>query len=191
MIRLPEDGILYHGSYIAVKSIDLSVCRNGLDFGKGFYLTSSMQQVVSYVPSSVRKAKRRGLIPESFKENDGVVSVFHFNPDAQLFIHCFEDADTEWLHFAACNRSRELFPELRRKYSTVDIIGGKVADDQTAITLNNYISGAYGEPGSIRADRTAIELLEPERLKDQFCFRTLDAIAALEFIRGDRYGNIR
>ncbi len=191
MIRIPEDGVLYHGSYIAIEAIDLSKCREGLDFGKGFYLTSSLDQAVSYVPASVRKAKRRGWIPENFREEDGIVSVFHFYPDAELFIHYFEDADAEWLHFAACNRSRELFPELRKKYSTVDIIGGKVADDQTAITLNNYVSGAYGEPGSERADRTAIALLEPERLKDQFCFRTPDAIAALEFIRGERYGSIR
>ena len=183
MICLPENGILYHGSYITVKSIDLSMCRSGLDFGKG--------QAVSYVPASVRKAKRRGLIPDSYEESDGVISVFRFKPNAELFIHCFEDADTEWLHFAACNRSRSLFPELRKKYSTVDIIGGKVADDQTAVTLNNYVSGTYGEPGSERADRIAIEFLEPERLKDQFCFRTPDAVASLEFIRGDLYGRIR
>ena len=191
MIRLPEDGLLYHGSYTAVQSIDLSMCRKGLDFGKGFYLTSSLKQAISYIPASVRKAKRRGLIPDSFREDDGIVSIFHFNPDAELFIHCFEDADTEWLHFAACNRSQALFPELRKKYSTVDIIGGKVADDQTAITLNNYVAGAYGEPGTERADRTAIELLEPERLKDQFCFRTQEAIASLEFIGSERYERFR
>lgn len=67
----------------------------------------------------------------------------------------FDEADKEWLHFAACNRSRDLFPELRKKYALVDILGGKVADDQTATTLNNYVSGAYGTPGSERADRTS------------------------------------
>ena len=83
------------------------------------------------------------------------------------------------------------FSGTTQKNSMVDIIGGKVADDQTAVTLNNYVSGAYGEPGSDRADRIAIEFLEPERLKDQFCFRTPDAVASLEFIRGDLYGKIR
>ena len=71
----------------------------------------------------------------------------------------------------------------------VDIIGGKVADDQTAITLNNYVSGTYGPPGTERADRITIELLEPERLKDQFCFRTEDAIRSLQFIGSERYGS--
>ena len=32
MIRIPEDGILYHGSYAEVAQIDLSLCRYGLDF---------------------------------------------------------------------------------------------------------------------------------------------------------------
>ena len=41
MIRLPDDGILYHGSYIEVSQIDLSKCKYGLDFGKGFYVTSA------------------------------------------------------------------------------------------------------------------------------------------------------
>ena len=191
MICIPEDGILYHGSYTDVPHIDLSVCRYGLDFGKGFYVTSSLEQAVSYIPASVRKAKRRGFLPDTFKEADGKVSVFQFRPDPKLFIHYFDDADEEWLHFAACNRSRNLFPELRDKYAHMDIIGGKVADDQTAITLNNYVSGAYGTPGTERADRTTIDLLEADRLKDQFCFRTKKAIASLSFMRSDRYGKYR
>lgn len=87
MIRIPEDGILYHGSYTEVSQIDLSLCRYGLDFGKGFYLTSSLEQAVSYIPASVRKAKRRGILPERFKEEDGKVSVFQFHPDPNLFLH--------------------------------------------------------------------------------------------------------
>lgn len=44
MILLPEDGILYHGSYTEISLVDLNYCRYGLDFGKGFYLTSSLFQ---------------------------------------------------------------------------------------------------------------------------------------------------
>ncbi len=191
MIRIPDDGMLYHGSYIEISQIDLSKCRYGLDFGKGFYVTSSLRQARSYVPASVRKAKRQGIIHENLKESDGRVSVYKYQPNPDLFVHIFAEADEEWLHFTACNRNRELFPDLRRKYAAVDIIGGKVADDQTAITLNNYVSGTYGVPGTERADRTAIELLEPERLADQFCFRTIDATRSLQFVRSESYGNFR
>lgn len=190
MIKLPERGILYHGSYTTITLINLSKCRSGLDFGKGFYLTSSKEQAESYVRAAVRKAKRRNLIPQSFSENDGKISVFEFHSSPDLFIHCFEDADEEWLHFTACNRNSSLFPALRKKYSSVDIIGGKVADDQTAITLNNYVAGVFGEPGSLKADRMAIRLLEPERLTDQFCFRTEEAISSLKYVRSYRYGDI-
>ena len=186
MIRLPQDGLLYHGSYTEVSRIDLSQCRNGLDFGKGFYVTSSLKQAVSFIPASIRKAKRRGLLADVFSESDGRVSVYRSQPDPNLFVHCFDDADEEWLHFVACNRSCELFPELKKKFAFVDIIGSKVADDQTAITLNNYVAGAYGIPGTVRADRTAIELLEPERLQDQFCFRTAEAVCSLIFVRSER-----
>lgn len=78
------------------------------------------------------------------------------------------------------------------KYSVIDIIGGKIADDQTARTLQIYISGeGAGEPGTPKADKETIEKLLPNRLKDQFCFRTQDAVEHLEFIRSDRYGDIK
>ena len=108
MIRLPADGILYHGSYTEISDIDLFRCRSGLDFGKDFYVTSSYSQALSYVPASVRKAQRRGLIPESFPVQDGRVSIFTYTPDPNLFIHIFDDADEEWLHFTACNRNNVL-----------------------------------------------------------------------------------
>ena len=82
--------------------------------------------------------------------------------------------------------------QLLKKYSVIDIIGGKIADDQTARTLQIYISGeGAGEPGTPKADKETIEKLLPNRLKDQFCFRTQDAVEHLEFIRSDRYGNIK
>ena len=175
MIRLPKNGLLYHGSYVEIKDIDLGKCQNGLDFGKGFYLTSSMEQAISFIPSYIA---------------EGRISCYKYQPNPNLFIHCFNEANEEWLHFVASNRRSDLFQEPRNKFSAVDIIGGKVADDQTAITLNNYVAGTYGVPGTEKADRTTIELLETERLKDQFCFRTIDAILSLQFVRSERYGNI-
>ena len=182
---------LYHASTLCIENPDVLHSRDNLDFGRGFYLTSSLQQAVSYIPSSIRKNKRRGILPNSFRVDDGIVSIFHFQPNPNLFIHYFNEADVEWLHFVACNRDITLFSELRQKYASVDIIGGKVADDQTALTLNNYISGAYGEPGTLQADTLTINFLETERLKDQFCFRTADAIKSLVFVRSEKYGDIR
>lgn len=190
MIR-PEDGmLLYHGSYVEIPNIDLERCVDGLDFGKGFYLTSSYAQARQYVKLSVRKAARIGAIPADFPVEEGQISVYQFHYDPELLTYCFQGASIEWLHFVAANRRKTLFPRLLEKYRTTDIIGGKIADDQTARTLQMYIRGEYfGTPGSPEADEMAIRRLLPNRLKDQFCFRTQDAIRSLTFLRSERYGD--
>jgi len=190
MIRLTDGMTLYHGSYAEVSTIDLDQCQSGLDFGRGFYLTSSLAQARAFVPSSIRKAVRRNRIPKGFRVEDGVVSVFMYHADPNIFVHHFEKADAEWLHYVACNRDESLFRVLRKKYETVDIVCGKIADDKTAFTLNNYVLGAYGVPGQTDTDRRTIEILEPENLQDQFCFKTEQSIACLSFVRSMRYGEI-
>lgn len=190
MGKISNNILLYHGSYMEVAQVDLAKCKKGLDFGRGFYVTSSLEQAVSFVPMAIKKAKRYGLISETFSDREGRVSVFEYKKKPTVFVHIFEDADIEWLHFIACNRNESLFPELRKKLQTVDIIGGKIADDQTALTLNNYVEGVYGIPGTEHVDRMVIEMLEPNRLKDQWCFRTNDAISCLKFIRSDEYGDL-
>ena len=192
MIRLKDGMLLYHGSYTSIPNIDLGRCVGGVDFGRGFYLTSSYEQAYQYVQLSVRKAKHVGSVQSDFDSDDGQISVYKFHYDPNLLSYCFQDAGAEWLPFVAGNRKVDLFPELLRKYSTIDIIGGKIADDQTARTLQIYISGeVFGKPGTSEADKAAIKQLLPNRLKDQFCFRTQEAVDHLEFIRSDRYGDIK
>lgn len=191
MITLKEGNLLYHGSYVSVPHIDLSFCAEGLDFGRGFYLTSSYEQVCSYVQLSVTKAKQFGTIPEGFSVEDGWVSVYKFHPDPNVLIHSFTTSNIEWLHFVAANRKPELFPRLLEKYNSLDIVGGKIADDRTARVLRTYVSGdGLGVPGDQKTDRETIRQLLPNRLKDQFCFRTQEAVDCLEFVRSDRYGDI-
>lgn len=73
----------------------------------------------------------------------------------------------------------------------MDIVGGKIANDNTTRVLTGYVTGLFGEPGSQLADDFAIRSLLPNRLENQFCFRTEAAIATLEFVRSDRYGNVK
>lgn len=192
MIELQDGMLLYHGSYIDIPEIDLNRCFGGLDFGRGFYLTSSYEQAYNYVQLSVRKAIHLGSVPKNFEPENGRVSVYKFHYEPNLLAYCFQGASIEWLHFVAANRKKNLFPQLLRKYDTIDIIGGKIADDQTARTLQRYIGGAdFGVPGTPEADKIVIDKLLPNRLKDQFCFCTQDAIDHLEYIRSDRYGDIK
>ncbi len=191
MITLQDEMLLYHGSYTSIQNIDLNRCIGGLDFGIGFYLTSSFEQAYNYVPLSIKKSIRMNNVPSDFKVEDGQISIYKFHYDPNLLAYYFQDANVEWLHFVATNRKKDLFPQLLKKYSVIDIIGGKIADDQTARTIQQYIEGLdFGKPGTSEADEMALKRLLPNRLKDQFCFRTQDAINHLEFIRSERYGNI-
>lgn len=189
MLKLEDEIYLYHGSYTEVSQIDLAKCRDGLDFGRGFYVTSSLSQAQNYVPRSVKKAIATKKIPSDFEIADGRINIYRFRMEPNLLIHYFDDADLNWLHFVAANRDRSLFPKLIEKYMATDIIGGKVADDNTARTLTFYTEGAWGQPGTPEVDALTLKMLLPNRLKDQFCFRTYDAIASLEFVRSERYGN--
>lgn len=56
MIELQDGMLLYHGSYIGIPAIDLNRCFGGLDFGRGFYLTSFYEQ--AYQKISTRKTDR-------------------------------------------------------------------------------------------------------------------------------------
>lgn len=40
MLTLTDGMLLYHGSFTQVPQIDLHKCRQGKDFGRGFYVTS-------------------------------------------------------------------------------------------------------------------------------------------------------
>lgn len=185
MLTLTDGTLLYHGSYAEVSQIDLKKCKQGKDFGRGFYVTSSYEQAKSFVPLSINKQINEGNLQEDY--STGYISVFRFRMTEDVAIHMFEGADKEWLHFVAANRRIPLFPEIKNIYEKFDIIGGKIANDRTARTLQLYTSGGYGNPGSQEADDIAIMTLLPNRLENQFCFRSDKAIRTLEFVRRERY----
>lgn len=185
MITLTDGMLLYHGSFTEVSNISLEKCTHGKDFGSGFYITSSYTQAENFVPLAIRKQISSGNLPDDY--SIGYISVYKFHLTPDISIYTFQEADREWLHFVASNRRKTLFPAIKTTYNTYDIIGGKIANDRTARTLQLYTSGGYGEPGSKEADDIAIMTLLPNRLEDQFCFCSQKAIQTLEFIRSDSY----
>ena len=67
-----------------------------------------------------------------------------------------------------------------------DIIAGKIADDATNATLTAYLAGAFGTAGDQEADDFCIKQLLPNKLKDQYCFKTEAAIECLKFVKGEK-----
>ncbi|MCM1259173.1 MAG: DUF3990 domain-containing protein [Roseburia sp.] len=54
-----------------------------------------------------------------------------------------------------------------------DVISGPVANDRTILTINDYISSAISA-------KTALILLEPANLTDQYAFLTHEGIQTLK-----------
>lgn len=150
--------ILYHGSNIEVREPKLLKIQRELDFGKGFYATSDLTQASTWAH---RTAKRRG-------SGQPVVSVYEINDTAldSLRVLRFDSADVEWLRYVTANR---------RGIATAgdwDVVIGPVANDQTMPTITLFLDGFYDEEETIKR-------LFPQKLKDQYTFKTADALSIL------------
>ena len=152
--------ILYHGSNVKVKEPILLKVQRELDFGKGFYTTNDMEQAARW---AWRTAKRRG-------ESNAFVTVYEVNEDElkNICLLSFDSPNVEWLNFVVKNRKGEYIA------GNWDIISGPVADDQTAQVIDLYLEGAYDEEEAIRRFLT-------QRLKDQYAFKTDEALKLLIF----------
>lgn len=152
--------ILYHGSNVEVKEPILLKVQRELDFGKGFYTTSDLEQAARW---AWRTAKRRG-------ESNAFVTVYEVNEDElkNIRLLSFDSPNVEWLNFVVKNRKGEYIA------GDWDIISGPVADDQTAQVIDLYLEGAYDEEEAIRRFLT-------QRLKDQYAFKTNEALKLLIF----------
>ena len=152
--------ILYHGSNVKVDNPKLLPTKRFLDFGKGFYLTSDFEQASKW---AARTTKSRN-------EGKPTVSVFTTNEVDFKYLNCllFKAPDKDWLRYIAANRTgKELLDEF-------DLVIGPVANDQAIRTINQYLKGYYPE-------HIAIELLLPQKLKDQYAFKTEKALELLHF----------
>ena len=177
-----SDGLLlFHGSYVPVPEPDLTKCARFKDFGRGFYLTTSREQALSFARLSTRKAlerRREGVQPDR-----GFVSAFSVKSDVVMSLAFLEfpDADADWLRCVVAHRRRGGASDVVERLSEYDVIAGKIANDQTNITITLYMDGIFGPVGSAEAIAACTSRLLPERLEDQYCFRSEKAIRALSF----------
>ena len=152
--------ILYHGSNVIVREPPLLKIRRDLDFGKGFYTTSDFQQASKWA----RRTANR------LKQSQAYVSVYEVPEEKLLALRVlrFDKPDQQWLHFVAANRKGAA------PANEWDIICGPVANDQTMPVIDLFLDGMYDEAETIRR-------LLPQKLKDQYTFKSDSAIALLRF----------
>ena len=151
--------ILYHGSNVEVREPRLLKVQRDLDFGKGFYTTSDFDQASKW-------AKRTAL---RLGQQQAFVSVYAVDEKKLLSLRVlrFDRPDKEWLRFVVAHR-KGLAPTKQW-----DVICGPVADDQTMPVIDLFLDGMYDE------DETIKRLL-PQKLRDQYTFKTTEAILLLQ-----------
>lgn len=152
---------LYHGSNTEVRYPKILVTNRALDFGAGFYTTSDKDQAIRW--ARLQAIRRRSGKPS--------ISIYDFDESAlsKMCVLHFDHADTSWLRFVSQNR-KNAYSE--QKY---DIVYGPVANDNTMPVINDYIAGTIDE-------ETALILLKPQKLADQYAFLTQTGLSALRFL---------
>ena len=152
--------LLYHGSNIVVREPKILKSQRYLDFGAGFYMTSDFEQARKW---AVRTAARR-------EEGVATISVFELSDDYvdRVKVRTFARPDRDWLRYITVHRTGN------PPADDYDMVVGPVANDQAIRTVNNYLKGYFPE-------EVAIKLLLPQKLKDQYLFRTEKALNLLVF----------
>ena len=154
--------ILYHGSTDLVDKPEIRKGSLFLDFGVGFYTTTSYEQAERWAKLKMRR-NNKGV---------GYVSIYEFDLELAkkaLSFEEFETADERWLDFVVNNRKGIEFKEIK------DIHIGPVADDRIYQSIRLFETGAYDAEYTVKK-------LKTELLHDQWTLHTDNALSFLKFI---------
>lgn len=152
---------VYHGSIEEVRTPEIRQPKHSLDYGAGFYATTSFEQAKKWVK---RRMKARGVMV-------GYINVYDLNQEA---IQCmksliFDKPTEEWVKFVMKNRTDRDFSH------DYDIVYGPVADDSVYTQFTLYEGGIISMP-------TLILELKTYKLVDQYLFHTEASLQAIKFV---------
>lgn len=152
---------IYHGSIEKVEFPEIRESNRTLDYGQGFYTTTSYEQAEAWVRRRMNEKRT----------SRGYVCVYELNEAAleSLKTLVFEQPTEEWVDFVMKNRTQ------RGYVHEFDIVYGPVANDRV------YAAFALYEGGLINKQALIAEL-KAYKLVDQYLFHTEKALQALTFI---------
>lgn len=152
---------IYHGSIEEVKNPEIREPNRSLDYGSGFYTTTSYEQAKKLVE---RRMKDNGV-------NVGYVNVYELDDEAikDMKALFFKKPTEEWVNFVMKNRTERDFVH------DYDIVYGPVADDSVYTQFTLYEGGIISLP-------TLIKELKTYKLVDQYLFHTEVSILAIKFV---------
>lgn len=151
---------LYHGSFDIVDKPRILVPNRTLDYGAGFYTTTSYEQAESWIRRKLRDAGQTGY-----------VNIYEWDENSakDLDILKFEAPTDEWVDFVMRNRTELGFQHHH------DIVYGPVANDKVYAAFALFEQHFIDKEGLIRE-------LRAYKLIDQLLFHTEKALATLKFV---------
>lgn len=151
--------IVYHGSIEQVVKPEIREANRTLDYGSGFYTTTSEKQATLWVKRKL--GRKKGI---------GYVNVYEWDETCISYLDVlhFTGPTEEWLDFVMANRMDMNF------HHTHDIVWGPVANDRVYAAFALYESGLLNKQDLIKELKTYV-------LVDQLLFHTSDSIACLHF----------
>lgn len=151
---------LYHGSIETVETPGIRPANRTLDYGNGFYTTTSAEQAIAWV--------RRRM--KEFRSDKGYLNIYEFDEACleSLKSLVFRSPSEDWLDFVMANRTVSGYTH------NYDIVYGPVANDRVYAAFALYEGGVLDKQSLIRELRTY-------NLVDQFLFHTDKALSYLHF----------
>ncbi|MBR6491629.1 MAG: DUF3990 domain-containing protein [Bacteroidales bacterium] len=154
---------LFHGGLEIIEHPEIRQPSRTLDYGSGFYTTTSFEQAEDWVRRRMRE----------FKTDKGFVNVYELDKTSlngykTLF---FNEPTEEWVDFVMKNRTQFGFTH------DYDIVCGPVANDRV------YAAFALFE-GGVLNKQELIHELKSYRLIDQYLFHSEAALKLLTFVEG-------
>ena len=153
---------LYHGSTVAVRKPSVNRGRPTVDFGQGFYTTTSYEQAKKWAELKRKRTSAPHAVVTEYEVADDILQ-------GRYTTFFFSGPTQEWLDFVVSNRKGQ-------NTGAYDLTMGPVANDQLYATIRLY------EQGVVTAS-AAIEMLRTHLLFDQLAFHNQHAANELRFIR--------
>ncbi len=154
---------LYHGSDIAIRTVDLSRSQMNKDFGRGFYLSDNSVQARKF-------ARYKAAKPHSATKT-AIVTEYTFDEsrftDGSLRVLRFTGYSLEWVQFIKANR--------QMRNADYDIVIGPIANDDVRTQFARHMLGEITE-------EELLESLKWKKCTYQYCFITEEAISHLNLV---------
>lgn len=146
---------VYHGGTEPIANPLVSAGREGLDFGKGFYVTLLREQAELWADRMARQRKGEKILSVYELDIDAIRANYRY-----LF---FPHYDADWLNFIANSRTGKM------PWKGFDCIEGGIANDRVIDMVEGYIAGTVSA-------EYALQELSKHQPNHQICILNQQAI---------------